>query len=116
MSIKKIFHRDRLSEPVGQGVVAGITQSAYIALVAIFIAASETAFAAPTSWSVVLGIIAFLSLFCISAAVSAVVVFGRPFYYFSQQKYREALSVFLATIVTIFVVFAILFLSALLFG
>jgi hypothetical protein len=112
-----LFHRDRLSGPVGHGVVAGLMELAYIALVAIFMVGTQPLMANQpdsASWSMVFGFLAFLSLFVFSAAVSGIIVLGYPFYYFTERKYKEALYAFLGTLVTMFVVFAIIFLVVLL--
>ena len=112
MSLKKLFHRDRLSTPVGQGVVAGITEAAYIVLVAVFIAGTETVFSSPASWNIVFGMVSLLVLLVMSVAISGALIFGWPARYFMEKKYKESLASFLAAIATMFVVFAVIFLVA----
>lgn len=112
MSLKKLFHRDRLSAPAGQGVVAGITEVAYIALVAIFIAGTDSIFSSPSPWGMVFGVVSVLSLLVMSAAISGVLIFGWPIRYFWENKYKEALTSFLATMAAMFVIFAAIFLIA----
>ncbi len=110
--LKKFFHRDRLSTPVAQGVVAGITEVAYITLVAIFIAGTDSIFSSPSPWGLVFGIISILSLLVMSVAISGVLVFGWPIRYFWENKYQEALFSFLATMAAMFIIFATIFLIA----
>jgi len=110
-----LFNRDRISGPVGQGVVAGLMELAYIALVAVFMVGTQALVANQTaSWMAVFGILVFLSLFVVSAAVSGVLTLGYPLYYFLEHKYKEALYAFLGTVATMFVIFAIIFLIVLL--
>jgi magnesium-transporting ATPase (P-type) len=107
--LKAIFNRDRLSTPVGQGVVAGIMQVAYIVLVAVFMIATESLFSTPKALIMIFGIVAFLCLLVLSVAVTGVIVFIWPAYYFSERKYKESLYSFMATVGTIFVIFAVIF-------
>jgi hypothetical protein len=108
--LKKIFNRDKLSAPVANGVVAGIMEVAYIVILAIFMVATESLFSAPQAWVMIFGIVAFLCLLVLSVAVSGVLIFGWPAYYFLEKQYKEALYAFLATTVSVFVIFAIIFL------
>jgi len=110
--LKSLFSKDNISTPVGKGVVAGITEIAYITLVAIFMVATETLFATSQPWVMIFGIIAFLSLLILSIAISAVVVFVWPLQYFLEGKYKEARYCFLSVAGTIFVIFTIIFLVA----
>lgn len=110
--LKAFFSRDRLSTPVGQGVVAGIMEVAYIVLVAVFMVATESLFATARPTIIIFGIIALLSLLVLSVAVSGVLMFVWPVHYFVEKKYKESLYAFLATAVTMFVIFAIVFLGA----
>lgn len=108
----KIFNRDRVSVPVSQGVVAGIMEVAYITLVAVFIVATDNLFASPRSGVMIFGIICVLSLLVLSVAVSGTLIFGWPVYYFMEKKYKEAINSFIASAVSIFVIFAIIFILA----
>ena len=110
------FNRDQMSQPVGQGVVAGIMQVAYIALVAIFMAGTQAFLATTKPWSAIFGVIAFLSLLVLSVAVTGVIIFGWPIVYSLDKRYKEALTVFVSTVATMFVIFAIIFIGLALFG
>jgi hypothetical protein len=112
--MKKIrfLNRDKLSMPVGQGVIAGIMEVCYIALVSIFIVGTQSFFSNSQSWMAVFGIVGFLSLLVLSVAVSGVLVFGYPAQYFMERKYKEALSTLISTAATMFVILAIIFLAA----
>lgn len=108
----KIFKRDKLSVPVSQGVIAGIMEVAYIMLVAVFVVATDNLFASPRSGVMIFGIVCVLSLLVLSVAVSGVLVFSWPAYYFMERKYKEAVNCFIATAASIFVIFAIIFILA----
>ncbi len=112
IKLKAFFGRDKLATPVGQGVIAGIMEVAYIVLVAIFMVATESLFATANPATIIFGIIAFLSLLVLSVAIAGVLVFAWPAYYFIEKKYQEALYAFLATAATIFVIFTLVFLGA----
>ncbi|MFA6526604.1 MAG: hypothetical protein WCT26_04310 [Candidatus Buchananbacteria bacterium] len=110
----KLFNRDKESAPVGQGVVTGIMEVCYIALVAIFMVGTQSFLrdTAPSAWLNIFGIISMLSLLVLSVGISGLLVFGWPVHYVMERKYEEALSSFLATIASMFVIFAIIFLGA----
>jgi hypothetical protein len=107
----KLFSRDRVSGPVGQGTLAGVAEALYIALVAVFMASTQVLFATPTVFSAIFGIVAFLLLFVMSVAISGFLVFGWPAYYFLEKKYREAMFAFAGTVGTMFVIFAGIFIA-----
>lgn len=110
------FRRDHWSTPVGQGVVAGIMEVCYIALVAIFMIGTQTFLVTVDPWAAVFGIIAFLSLLVLSVAVSGVIVFGWPVRYFLEKKYVEALASFVGVAGSMFVIFAVIFISLAIVG
>lgn len=107
----KLFFKDRVSTPAGQGAIAGVAEAFYIALVAVFMASTQILFATPNASNVVFGIISFLILFVISVAISGFLVFGWPIHYFLEKKYREAVFAFAGTIATMFIIFALLFVA-----
>lgn len=107
----KLLSRDRVSGPVGQGALAGVAEALYIALVAVFMASTQMLFTAPDVFSAIFGVVAFLSLFVISVAVSGILVFGWPAYYFFEKKYREAMFAFAGTIGIMFVLSAGIFIA-----
>jgi len=104
-----MFKRDKVS-PIGDGILAGVLEVGFAFILSIFLVGSQTFLQTPHPWLVVFGIVAFLCLIVISAAISAVLVLGWPFYYFLEKKYREALQALAATLITMFVFFAIMFL------
>jgi len=110
------FKRDRFSTPAGQGLVAGIMEVCYIALVAIFMVGTQTFFATPRPWTAVFGIVAFLALLVLSVAVSGVIVFIWPVRYFLDKRYKESLTAFISTAATMFVIFAVIFIGLALFS
>ena len=114
--MKKIslFNRDRTSTPVSEGVVTGIMEVCYIALVALFMVGTQSFFAnsGPSNWLNVFGIVCLLSLLVLSVGISGLLVFGWPAHYFMEKKYEEALASFLATAVSMFVIFALIFFIA----
>jgi len=105
------FKRDHWSAPVGQGVVAGLMEVCYIALVAIFMIGTQTFLVTVDPWAAVFGIIAFLSLLVLSVAVSGVIIFGWPARYFLEKKFSEALASFIGVVGAMFVIFAIIFIG-----
>jgi hypothetical protein len=108
----KLFNRDKLSTPVGRGVLAGIMEMSYIVLVVVFMMATESLMKPEKPGIMVAGMLVFLGLLVLSVAITGVLVFVWPAYYFIEKKYKESLYAFLGTAVTIFVIFAIVFLSA----
>lgn len=108
------FRRDKESGPVSQGVVTGIMEVCYIALVAIFMVGTGGFFNGNelSPWMNVFGIICMLSLLVLSVGISGLLVFGWPLHYFMERKYEEAVSAFFATIIAMFVIFAIIFIGA----
>lgn len=110
------FKRDHWSAPVGQGVVAGLMEVCYIALVAIFMIGTQTFLSTVDPWAAVFGIIAFLSLLVLSVAVTGVIIFGWPLRYFLEKKYSEALAAFVGTVGAMFVIFAVVFIALALIG
>jgi len=110
----RLFNRDKESTPVGQGVVTGIMEVCYIALVAIFLVGTQAFFnnTSPSPWMNVFGIVCLLSLLVLSVGISGLFVFGWPAHYVMEKKYEEALASFFATVVTMFVIFAIIFIGA----
>lgn len=110
----KLFRRDKQSAPVGQGVLTGLMEVCYIALVAIFMVGTNSFFSnvPASSWLNVFGIICLLSLFVLSVGVSGLLVFGWPAHYIMEHKYKEALAAILGTIFTMFVIFALIFFGA----
>lgn len=111
MKKMSIFNSDHLSMPVGQGVVAGLMEVCYIALVAIFMVGTGSFFnnAAPSPWLNVFGIVCMLSLLVLSVGISGVLVFGWSAHYLMEKKYNEALTVFISTVATMFVIFGLIF-------
>lgn len=109
-----LFNRDRESAPVSQGVITGVMEVCYIALVAIFLVGTQSFFSgsAPSPWMNVFGIVCLLSLLVLSVGVSGLFVFGWPAHYVMEKKYEEALASFFATAATMFVIFAIIFIGA----
>ena len=107
------FKRDHFSTPAGQGALAGLTEICYIALVAIFMVGTESLFAAANPWLAVFGIIAVLALLVMSVAVSGVLLLGWPLYYFFERKYKEGLYALSGSIAAMFIVFAVIFVGAL---
>jgi len=93
-------------EIISQGVVAGLTESAYIILVSIFLLATEVFFPAQ-SGLVIFGIVALVILFVLSAAISVALVFGYPVYYLINKQFKEALFAFIGTGLILFIVFAL---------
>ena len=108
----KLFNRDKFSTPVGRGVVAGIMQMAYISLVVVFMLATQNLMVPEKPGIMIVGMLSFLTLLVLSVAITGVLVFAWPAYYFMERKYKESLYAFLATAAAIFVIFAIVFLSA----
>ena len=78
------------------GVLAGIFQVIYITLVALFIILAQSLFPDDSS-GVIVGIVSFLIVFVFSAMTSGVIMLGLPFYFATQQKYREAIIVLAST-------------------
>jgi hypothetical protein len=108
---KKLFTKDNLlSKPVLQGFICGLLEVAYILLIGIFIAGTESLFAGPKSWMIILGIVAFLILVVLSVAVTAVLVFYWPLYYFFERKFEEARLSFLGVVSSLFLIFMLIFL------
>ncbi len=108
------FKKDCSHEQVAEGVVAALVEIAYIILIGVFFLIAEVIFPVQPGL-MILGIVAFFILLVVSVAVSAVLVLGKPGYYFLQKQYAEALTVFCSTIVTFFTVFfLIVFVSILL--
>lgn len=105
------LNRDRFTTPVGQGVITGVMEVCYIALVAIFMVGTESFFSntAPSPWLNVFGIVCLLSLLVLSVGISGVLVFGWPTHYVMEKKYDNALSAFIATVATMFVIFGLIF-------
>ncbi len=110
----RLFNHDKESAPVGQGVLAGLMEVCYIALVAIFMVGSQSFLSnkTDTPWVTVFGIICLLSLLVLSVGVSGLLVFGWPAHYFMERKYNEAIASIGATVATMFVIFAIIFIGA----
>ncbi|MFA5020855.1 MAG: hypothetical protein WC517_02220 [Patescibacteria group bacterium] len=109
-----LFNRDRTSKPVSEGVITGIMEVCYIALVALFMVGTQSFFAdsGPSTWLNVFGIVCLLSLLVLSVGISGLLVFGWPAHYVMEKKYEEALASFLATVVSMFVIFALVFFIA----
>jgi len=93
------------------GVLTGLLEIVYIALVAGFVIMSET-FLPDGPKPIIIGIMTFLTLFVFSASVSGVLVFGLPFYLALQNKYKEALITLLATAISLIVIFILIILGA----
>lgn len=110
----KMFKIDKTTTPVGEGVVTGIMEVCYIALVAIFMVGTQSFFNDndPSPWLNVFGIVCMLSLLVLSVGISGLMVFGWPLHYFMERKYEEALAAFFSTVSTMFVIFAIIFIGA----
>ena len=108
---KKIFTKDNLlSKSLFQGFVCGLLEVVYILLIGIFIAGTESLFAGPKAWMIILGIVAFLVLVVLSVAVTAVLVFYWPVYYFFERKFEEARLAFFGVAGALFLVFMLIFL------
>jgi len=84
------------------GIGAGLLQIVYIALVSFFIMATD-GFASNVPSS--LGFSLFLTLFVLSAAISASIVFGYPAYLVYKNKIKEAVATALVTMATLLVIF-----------
>ena len=109
-----IFKHDKFSTPMGQGAAAGLTETCYILLIAIFMAGTESLFATAEPWVAVFGIIAVLLLLVLSVAVSGILLLGWPIYYFLERKYKEGLYALTGSVIAMFVIFAVIFIAALL--
>ena len=109
----RFFNRAKGTTPIGQGVITGIMEVCYISLVAIFMVGAQSFLNnAPSSpWMNVFGIICMLSILVFSVGISGVLVFGWPAHYFMEHKYEQALSSFIATAATMFVIFSMIFLG-----
>jgi len=92
------------------GSITGLMEIVYVVLVAGFFIVSESLFPA-TANSLIMGIVAVLTLMVISAGISAVLVLGLPLYFVMQKKYYEAVTVLLSSIVIMVVVFFLIILG-----
>lgn len=79
---------------VKKGILAGVGEVIFISLVSLFLAASQALFHAGSK-SLIFGISASLLLLVLGVAVSGLLIFGYPAYYFLNKQHRAAL-VFLA--------------------
>ncbi|MEI6288779.1 MAG: hypothetical protein WCP18_04405 [bacterium] len=112
--LKLLFKSKKIDEHdvALHGIIAGLLESVYVLLVGVMfllVQSFSSGPAQPGGLVVVLFFASFLTLLVLSVAISGVLVFGLPAYYFLQKKYREGVVAVLATIATvaIFLIFAI---------
>lgn len=101
-----------LKEAMNLGVVAGLSEVAYIALVVVFMLTTQGLFSPEAPAVIILGMFSFLILFVISGAVSLALLFAKPLSYFEQKKTTEALICFNSSLLTMFVLFALVLILA----
>jgi heme O synthase-like polyprenyltransferase len=87
---------------------SALGEGIYILLVALVMRNANQWFGNTPSIS---GIIAFLLLFVVSAAVSGALIFGKPVLLYLEGKKKEALELFGLTIGWLFIFFVILLLT-----
>jgi hypothetical protein len=111
MLLKKLTKRkiDR-EDLIKFGAISGLLEVVYIVLVAGFFLFAESLFPVD-SGSAVIGIVAVLILLVFSAGVSAVLIFGLPFYFMIQSKYEEAGITLISSAATIIAVFILMILG-----
>lgn len=109
---QEINNNSSLKESMNLGVVAGLSEVAYIALVVVFMLATQGLFSPEAPAVIILGMFSFLILFVISGAVSLVLLFAKPLAYFEQKKTAEALVCFNSSVATMFVLFALVLILA----
>jgi hypothetical protein len=110
---KKFLTRDDLlAKPLQEGFVCGLLEVVYIFLVGLFILGTETLFAGPKPWLMILGIVAFLILTVLSVAITVVLIFNKPLYYFFEKKYKDSCLAFSGVVGALFLTFMIIFLLA----
>lgn len=102
------FKKTNKSELVEMGVLTGVVEGIYVTLVAWFMSSAESIFKGHTP-DPIFGAMAILSLLVFSAAISGTLVFGYPAYFFLQKKYRESFTVFISTLITILIIFVLIF-------
>lgn len=106
--------RDLPKEIIKKAALAGLGEVIYLLLVSWFFMAGSAVFPIQTS-NAILGIMALLILFVASAAVSGALILGYPIFLAWQKKYQEAIIALTAAILTLFLFFILLIISALLF-
>lgn len=84
-----IFKKDNKKELWQWGLLSGLAEAVYIALIAsLFMGLNHLA---PMRAGFIWPILFFLTLFVFSAVVSGLLVLGRPIFLALHQKYKEAL-------------------------
>jgi hypothetical protein len=96
---------------IKDGLTYALGEAAYIALVASFMQYANKLFGPGPN---ILGIVAFLMLFVLSAAISGALILGKPILLYLENKKREALELFGITLGWIFI-FLIILLGLLIF-
>lgn len=95
---------------IKHSIITALLEVVYVLLVATFFTVGSAVF--PMTANPIVSIMAFLLLFVLSAGISGVLILGYPVYYVSQNKYREALLALGATMLTLFIIFAVLLVGA----
>lgn len=82
------------------GVLAGLGEGVYIALVSLFMMTAGNRWFS-NGETPTLTFAMFLLLFVFSAGLSGLIVFGYPVYLVSQRKFREAILTVAMTLITL---------------
>ena len=90
---------------IKDGLDFALGEAAYIALVASFIQYANRYFGPGTN---ILGIVAFLMLFVLSAALSGALILGKPILLYLDNKKKEAIQLFSLTLGWLFIFLIIL--------
>lgn len=94
---------------VERAIMCGIGEALYIAFVALFISVGGQVFAEESAGKI-FGFASILILLVIGVAVSALLIFGYPLYYFLQKKYREAVMFAVTALGTLSLILALILL------
>ena len=89
------------------GILVGLAESAYCGLVALLLWGGNSFLNAKMNG--ISGVIFGLMLLVFSVAVSGILVFGYPMYLAIEKKYKEAFQTAGITLLTIFVMLALVF-------
>jgi len=99
---------------VRQGVVLGLIESVFVALVALVVFVGEVIFPI-SSIGPIIGVISLLILFVVGTGISATLVFGYPISLMLDKKEDEAKTLLFSILSTLLVVFVLLLIVAAIF-
>jgi len=85
------------------GIAAGIAQSLFIGLVALFMNSIQILGQEPLG-GFVTSFLIFLLFFVLCAVISSALVFGRPIYLIVEKNFKEAVLTLLTTILVLMII------------